>query len=94
MKRVTIALILSLVSCVIAQAQFNKDELANITKALEETISKEMPGWTHRSIQPIEGSEGVIIQHWEIGDIAVNIAVSKWRTEELPCGLSRSSSLI
>ena len=83
MKKTGVLVVLSLVLFVTAQAQSDQersdlDELANIGKSIKEKISKEMPGWTHRSIQPIEGSQGVIIQLWQTGDIAVNIAITKY----------------
>ena len=40
-----------------------------------------MPGWTHRTIEPIEGSSGVIIQQWESGNIVVKIALSQYSSE-------------
>lgn len=27
-----------------------------------------MPDWTNRSIEPIEGSKNVVIEHWETGN--------------------------
>lgn len=83
MKRNAIlSLVLLLASCGVAQAQTDSDESEKMKKSLKEKISKEMTGWTHRAIQPIEGSQGVIIQHWELGDIVVKIAVARWSSEE------------
>src|SRR2546430_7965568 len=87
MKKIVVLVVLSLVLFVNAQTQSDQeqtdsDELANIGKSLKETISKEMPGWTHRSIEPIQGSQLVIIQQWELGDIVVKIAITKYRKLE------------
>jgi hypothetical protein len=87
MKKIGVLVVLSLVLFVTAQAQSDQeradlDELANIGKSLKEKINKEMPGWTHRSIEPIQGSQRVIIQQWELGDIVVKIAVTKYRELE------------
>jgi len=41
-----------------------------------------MPGWKCRSITPIQGSSGVIIDHCESADIAVKIAVTRARSVE------------
>jgi hypothetical protein len=87
MKKIVALVVLSLVLLGAAQAQSDQeqkdlDELANIGKSLEEKISKEMPGWTHHSIEPIQGSQRVIIQQWELGDIVVKIAITKYRKLE------------
>jgi hypothetical protein len=87
MKKIGVLVVLSLVLFVTAQAQSDQeradlDELANIGKSLKEKINKEMPGWTHRSIEPIQGSQRVIIQQWELGDLVVKIAVTKYRELE------------
>lgn len=82
MKRIGAVVVFFLVLCASAQAQADSDEFSKIRKSLKEKIDKEMPGWTHRSIQPIEGSHGVIIQHWELGDIVVKIAVTEYPKEE------------
>ena len=81
MKKTGISIVLVLLLCAIGQAQADSGQLAKIGDALKEKISKEMPGWTYRSIEPVQGSKNVIIQHWEISDIAVKIAVAQWDTE-------------
>jgi hypothetical protein len=80
MKKVGVVAVLLLVLCATAPAQGNSDESARIRKLLREKIGKEMPGWTHRSIEPIEGSQGVIIQQWESGNIVVKIALTRYLT--------------
>ena len=80
MKRIVVGLVL-LWSCATVQAQAVSEQLAKIGDEAKEKISKEMPGWACRSIEPIEGSKNVIIQHWELGDIAVKIAIAQWDTE-------------
>lgn len=84
MKKIGVLVVLSLVLFVTAQAQSDQersdlDELANIGKLLKEKISKEMHGWTYHAIQPIEGSQLVVIQQWEQGDIVVKIAITEFR---------------
>ena len=41
-----------------------------------------MPGWTHRSVTPIEGSKNVIVDQWEAGNVIVRVAVNEYDTEE------------
>ena len=81
MKKAGITIVLGLLICAMAQAQAVSGQLAKIGDALKERIDKGMPGWAYRSIQPIEGSKNVIIQHWELGDIAVRIAVTEYDAE-------------
>lgn len=81
MKKIVLGLAILLALCASAYAQVDSRQLAKIGEALKERISREMPGWTYRSIQPAQGSKDVIIQHWEISDIAVKIAVAQWDTE-------------
>src|SRR5437016_3923708 len=81
MKKTGISIVLVLLMCAMAKAQAVSEQLAKIGDEAKEKISKEMPGWTYHSIEPIEGSKNVIIQHWEQGDIAVKITVIQWDTE-------------
>jgi hypothetical protein len=41
-----------------------------------------MPGWSHRSIEPIEGSKNVIVEQWEAGNVIVRVAVIEYDTED------------
>ncbi len=82
MKRIGIAITGFLLVFAFAQGQADSDKSAKVRKSLKEKIGKEMPGWTHRSIEPFEGSQGVIIQQWELGDIIVKIAVTEYPNEE------------
>ena len=82
MKRIGIVIIFFLLVYAFAQGQGDSDKSDKARKSLKEKIGKEMPGWTHRSIEPFEGSQGVIIQQWELGDIIVKIAVTEYSNEE------------
>src|SRR5437588_12799571 len=82
MKRIGIVIIFFLLVYAFAQGQGDSDKSAKVRKSLKEKIGKEMPGWTHCSIEPFEGSQGVIIQQWELGDIIVKIAVTEYPKEE------------
>ncbi|HMG76140.1 MAG TPA: hypothetical protein VK582_21745 [Pyrinomonadaceae bacterium] len=81
MKTIGIGLVFLLVLFATAQAQTDSDEFVRIRKSLKDKITKEMPGWTHRSIEPIEGSQGVIIQQWESGNIVVKIALTRYTNQ-------------
>ncbi|HBB95806.1 MAG TPA: hypothetical protein DC054_10480 [Blastocatellia bacterium] len=64
-----------------AQAQSDPDELAKLKDSVKETVGKEMQGWTYRSIEPIQGSKGVIIQQWQLNDIIVSVAVTRYEKD-------------
>ena len=80
MKRIVVGLVL-LWSCATAQAQAVSEQLAKIGDEAKEKISKEMAGWAYHSIEPIEGSKNVIIQQWELGNMAVRISVTQYDSE-------------
>ena len=40
-----------------------------------------MKGWTYRSVQPTQGSSGVIIQQWQLNDIIVKVAITRYQTQ-------------
>jgi hypothetical protein len=81
-KRVSLSLIALLALCVIARAQNDSDELSTIRKSLRENLSQAMPGWTNRSIEPIEGSRNVLIEQYESGNIIVKIVVTQYPDED------------
>src|SRR5437667_3221757 len=81
MKRIAVGVFLLFSLCAVAQAQAVSSQLMAISDELKEKISKEMPGWAYRSIEPIEGSKNVIIQQWELGNMAVRISVTQYDSE-------------
>src|SRR5438309_9208168 len=81
MKKIAFSIVLLLLLCAMGEGQADSGRLAKIGDAAKDKISKEMPGWTYRSIEPVQGSKNVIIQHWELGNIAVKVAVAQWDSE-------------
>ena len=65
----------------VIQAQSDSDELIKIKESVKENVSKQMHGWTYRSIEPIQGSRNVIIQQWQLNDIIVSVAVTRYDSE-------------
>jgi len=63
MKRIAVGVFLIFSLCAVAQAQAVSSQLMAISDELKDKITKEMPGWAYRSIEPIEGSKNTIIQH-------------------------------
>ena len=63
------------------QAQSDSDELIKVKDSVKENVSKEMHGWTYRSIEPTQGSRNVIIQQWQVNDIIVGVAVTVQRLD-------------
>jgi len=78
MKKITFTISYLLFFCMTAYSQADKDGPSNVMKSLNERITREMPGWTHQAIEPIDGSKNVVIELWERGDIAVKIAITEY----------------
>jgi hypothetical protein len=62
----------------VVQAQSDSDELIKIKESVKENVGKEMHGWTYRSIEPIQGSQNVIVQQWQLNNIIVSVAVTRY----------------
>jgi hypothetical protein len=67
---------LLLLIIVAVQAQSNQDELARVKEAVKTEVSKNMKGWTYRSVEPIQGSKA-IVQQWQQDDIIVKVAITR-----------------
>ena len=78
MKRISLAFVGLLILSSVALGQSNSDNLAKLTKTLDEKIEKEKPGWIHHSITPIEGSRNIIIEQWQSGDVTIKVAVVEY----------------
>jgi hypothetical protein len=59
-------------------AQTGPDELTRLGESVKQEISKNMHGWTFRSVQPIQGSAGVILQQWQLNDIIIRVAITRY----------------
>lgn len=60
-------------------AQSESEELAKTGDSVKREVSKQMQGWTYRSVQPTQGSAGVIIQQWYLNDIIVKVAITRYQ---------------
>lgn len=56
-----------------AQAQVDLDRL---DEKLNHHLEKKLTGWSHKRIEPIQGSKGVLISVWSFQNRGVKIAVS------------------
>jgi hypothetical protein len=74
--RALIAAASLLLIVVTVQSQSNQDELSRVKESVKNEVSKDMRGWTYRSIQPIQGSRSVI-QQWQLNDIIVKVAITR-----------------
>src|SRR5437762_1531815 len=81
MKRIAVGVFLLFSLYAVAQAQAVSSQLMAISDELKDKITREMPGWAYRSIEPIEGSKNTIIQHWELGNMALRIAIIQYDSE-------------
>ena len=82
MKKLSIGLFVVLLLTGAVQAQRNSEKLDKLKQILTDKICSDMPGWTHRSVTPIEGSQNVIVDQWEAGNVIVRVAVNEYDTEE------------
>jgi hypothetical protein len=71
-----------LVAFTTVDAQSESEELAKIKNSVKQEVSKQMQGWTYRSVQPTQGSAGVIIQQWQLNDIIVKVAVTRYEKQK------------
>ena len=62
---------------VAVQSQSNQDELARVKESVKTEVSKDLKGWTYKSVEPIQGSQNVVIQQWRQSDIIIKVAISR-----------------
>ncbi|HEX7721295.1 MAG TPA: hypothetical protein VF397_04000, partial [Pyrinomonadaceae bacterium] len=60
---------------VIAQ---NDTELEGVDDKVIRHLETKMPGWQHRRVNSIEGSKGVIINHWQTSARIVTISIVRY----------------
>jgi hypothetical protein len=82
MKKLSVGFVALLLFLGSAQAQRHSERLDRLSKILGDKIVAGMPGWSHRSIEPIEGSKSVIVEQWEASNVIVRVAVIEYDTEE------------
>ena len=82
MKKLSIGVFVMMLLLGTVQAQTQSEKLDKLKEILVNKIAGSMPGWTHRSVTPIEGSKGVIVDQWEAGNFIVRVAVNEYDTEE------------
>jgi hypothetical protein len=82
MKEFASTLLLVMLCGVAAYSQSPSSQEDEISKLLEAKVSSEMPGWTHRNVEPIEGSRDVTIHLWEVADVAVKVAITRYANIE------------
>jgi hypothetical protein len=82
MKKLSIGMFILFLLLGTGQAQRNSEKLDKLKQILADKIGNDMPGWTHRSVTPIEGSKNVIVDQWEAGNVIVKVAVNEYDTEE------------
>jgi hypothetical protein len=82
MKKLSSGVFIILLLSGAVQAQRNSEKLDKLKQILTDKIGANMPGWTHRSVTPIEGSKNVIVDQWEAANVIVKVAVNEYDTEE------------
>jgi len=82
MKKLSLGVFVMLLLTGAAQAQRNSEKLDELKQILTNKIGSDMPGWTHRSVTPIEGSKNVIVDQWEAANVIVKVAVNEYDSQE------------
>lgn len=82
MKIIFATMILILAYATVATAQAGPDALTNARTRLVQRIDSEIPGWRHRVVEPVYPSKNVIIDQWELGDIAIKVAITQYDNVE------------
>lgn len=62
-------------------AQSDSDEMDKLKHSVKKSVSEDMEGWTYKSVQPTQGSSGVIIQQWQLNDIIVKVAITRYQNQ-------------
>ena len=75
MKKFTCGFVLLLIAAAAVAAQSKSGRLGRLSTTLQETISRDIPGWTHRSIEPMEGSTKIIVEQWEAGNVIIKMSL-------------------
>ncbi len=70
-------LILLAVLASTATAQ-NDAELDRLNGRVIQHLESKMAGWTHRQVDPIQGSKGMIIHHWQNSHRVVTISIVRY----------------
>lgn len=78
MKIRTIGFLATLLLSVSVQAQVDSERLARLSNDIGDKIEKKLPGWAHRSIQPIDGSKNVVIQQWDSANIGIKLVITEY----------------
>jgi len=63
-------------------AQSDSDEMDKLKHSVKKVVGKEMEGWTYKSVQPTQGSSGVVIQQWQLNDIIVKVAITRYEKQK------------
>jgi len=82
MRIILTTMIVMLAHVTIATAQTGADALNNARTKLVQRVDSEMPGWRHRVVEPVYPSKNVIIDQWELGDIAIKVAITQYDSVE------------
>lgn len=77
-----VVMIISTSALVSLKAQQRSAELSDIVDKLMRSVEEQMPGWTHDSVAPIEGSRDVVIERWILGEKAVSVTIIRHSSHE------------
>ena len=64
-----------------SQAQ-TQDDLDALDQKISHHVQTKMTGWTHKRVEPIKGSKGVLVETWSFPNKGVKVAVSTLKSAE------------
>jgi hypothetical protein len=53
----------------------NSDELDKLEHAISHYLQTKLPGWQHKRVEPIKGSQGVLIESWSFPNMGAQISI-------------------
>jgi hypothetical protein len=71
-----IMILVGLLTCV-ARAQ-QDDELEAADGKVIQHIERKLSGWSHKRIQSVQGSKGVVVTHWQTNNRIVTLSLVKY----------------
>lgn len=64
------------------KAQDKSVELTDVEDKLIQTVEKEVPGWTHQTVKPIQGSQDVAIDQWISDNKGIRVTIIRHSSQE------------
>jgi hypothetical protein len=83
-KRILPLLTLTALVCLssITRAQHKSPALSDVEDRFVNAVEQQLPGWSHKTVKPIQGSGDVVINQWTSGEKAVSVTLIRHSSQE------------